>query len=177
MYVHTLCRGPVVAWTLYVNVSLTVAIVMEDEDVEARVLRLLERQEDIEYHKRLENRRHGSLQSEFDLLSSLLQESLSRVESLDSEIEAHRRKIFEQQKYKNAVETLCLEECAKGKRLKETIETMIQHQKEQKEVLQEFYEYLLVKKRVPKKDLDDIVVCLGDPHKEMEEATRCKVTK
>jgi predicted metal-binding protein len=54
---------------------------------------------------------------------------------------------------------------------------MIQHQKEQKEVLQEFYEYLLVKKRVPKKDLDDIVVCLGDPNKEMEEATRCKVTK
>lgn len=136
---------------------------MVEQEVEVRVLRLLEKQEDIEYQKRLENRRHVSLQSEFALLSSLLQECLSRVESLDSEIEAHRRKIFEQQKYKDAIETLCLEENAKEKRLQETMETMVQHQVEQKEVLQEFYEHLLVKKGVSKKALDNIVLGLVDP--------------
>lgn len=138
----------------------------DDNDVESHVLRLLEKQEDIEYRKRLENRRHESLKSEFALLSNLLQESLSRVESLDSEIEAHRRKIFEQQRYKNAVETLCLEENAKEKRLKETIETMVQHQAEQKEVLQEFYEYLLVKKGVPKVELDKIALGLKESNKD-----------
>lgn len=134
----------------------------DDNDLETHVLRLLEEQEDIEYRKRLENRRHSSLKSEFALLSNLLQESLSRVETLDSEIEAHRRKIFEQQRYKNAVETLCLEEKAKEKRLKETIETMVQHQAEQKVVLQEFYEYLLVRKGVPKVELDKIVLALKE---------------
>jgi len=87
---------------------------------------------------------------------------------LDSEIEVHRRKIFEQQRYNNAVETLCQEEIAKGKRLKDTIETMAQHQVEQKEVLQEFYEYLLVRKRVPKKDLDKIVFGLVETKKDAD---------
>lgn len=143
------------------NGSLTLHM-MVDNDVETRVLRLLEKQEDIEYQKRLENRRHASLKSEFALLSNLLQESMSRVEILDSEIEVHRRIIFEQQRYKSAIETLCLEEHAKEKRLGETMETMVQHQVEQKEVLKDFYEYLLVRKGVSKKDLDKIVLGMGD---------------
>lgn len=167
-FIPQICLNSVsVLYFILFNESLTLHMT-DNSSVETRVLRLLEKQEDIEYQKRLENRRHASLKSEFSLLSNLLQESLTRVEALDSEIEVHRRKIFEQQRYKNAVETLCQEEIAKGKRLKETIETMVQHQVEQKEVLQEFYEYLLVRKRVPKKDLDKIVLGLVETKKDAD---------
>ena len=43
---------------------------------------------------------------------------------------------------------------------------MVQHQAEQKEVLQEFYEYLLVKKGVPKVELDKIVLGLKESNKD-----------
>jgi chromosome segregation ATPase len=132
-----------------------------DGDLEARVLRLLEQQNEVEERKRYEQERHESLTKESKLLQLLLHEALHRVEELDSEIETRRREIFEVQRYVSAVRTLLEEEQSKENRLLETLDCMNRHQEEQKEVMKEFYEHLLVKKGCSKKQLDDIVVSLG----------------
>ena len=126
--------------------------------IEKSILMLLEQQDDVEERKRLETRRKTNLQNELELISKLLTEATCRVESLDGEIESHRKRIFEQQKYKNAVETLCDEETVKAKGLQETVSAMQDHLAEQRELIGTFYNYLLSKKGVPKKELDAIVL-------------------
>jgi chromosome segregation ATPase len=130
----------------------------DPEAIEKSIITLLERQDDVEYRKRIENRRRTNLKNEFDLLSKLLTEATSRVESLDIEIESHRKRILERQKYKSAMETLCEEEGEKARRLEETVAEMKDHLIEQRELIATFYQYLLNKKGVHKKDLDAIML-------------------
>ena len=125
---------------------------------EKAILALLERQEDVEERKRMESRRKCQLEDELSLLSKLLIEATSRVQSLDGEIEDSRKRIIEGQKYYNAVSTLCEEEEIKAEGLQETVGQMQDHLEEQKALITTFYNYLLTKKGVSKQDLDAIVM-------------------
>ncbi len=133
------------------------------KDVEKAIVALLERQEDVEERKRMENRRNVRLEQEINLTAKLLQEATSRLESLDGEIESHRSRILEGQKYFNALEALCEEEVFKARGLRETVGQMQDHADEQRELIGTFYNHLL-KKGVPKQDLDATVM-FGKGHR------------
>ncbi len=67
------------------------------KDAEKAIVALLERQDDIEERKRMENRRMVRLEQEINLTGKLLEEATRRLESLDGEIESHRSRILEGQ--------------------------------------------------------------------------------
>ena len=132
-------------------------------DVEKAIVALLEQQEDVEERKRMEKRRTVRLEQEINLTSKLLEEAASRLESLDGEIESHRSRILEGQKYHVALQALCEEEVFKARGLRETVGQMQDHADEQRELIGTFYNHLL-KKGVPKQELDATVI-FGKGHR------------
>lgn len=106
----------------------------------------------------MENRRKVRLEQELNLTSNLCADATRRLESLDVEIESHKSRILEGQKYYNAVNALCEEEVFKAQGLHSTVVQMQDHANEQRELIGTFYNYLLAKKGVLKEELDAIVV-------------------